>query len=80
MNDGARYDQRGPLNQMDPRLPMVCILFLPLFMLIFSGGASDLPEGKGKDVVEMPVRIATRFIESRFSGWMNKDGTTFFMK
>jgi len=36
---------------MDPRLPMVCILFLPLFMLIFSGGASDLPEGKGKDVV-----------------------------
>jgi competence ComEA-like helix-hairpin-helix protein len=37
---------------MDPRSQMVCILFLPLFMLIFSGGlASDLPEGKGKDVV-----------------------------
>ena len=37
---------------MDPRSQMMCILFLPLFMLIFSGGlASDLPEGKGKDVV-----------------------------
>ena len=31
---------------------MVCALFLPLFLLISSGGvASELPEGKGKDVV-----------------------------
>ncbi len=31
---------------------MVRILFLPLLILISSGGfASDLPEGKGKDVV-----------------------------
>jgi uncharacterized protein YukJ len=37
---------------MDPRLQMVCILFLALFMLISSGAvASDLPEGKGKDAV-----------------------------
>jgi competence ComEA-like helix-hairpin-helix protein len=37
---------------MDPRLQIVRILFLPLFLLISSGGvASDLPEGKGKDVV-----------------------------
>ena len=31
---------------------MVCMLFLPLVLLISSGGAaSELPEGKGKDVV-----------------------------
>jgi competence ComEA-like helix-hairpin-helix protein len=37
---------------MDPRSQMVRNLFLPLLMLISSAGfASDLPEGKGKDVV-----------------------------
>ena len=56
MTDAGRYDQEGalskPLNEMDLRSQMVCLLFLPLFMLISSGGvASDLPEGKGKDVV-----------------------------
>jgi competence ComEA-like helix-hairpin-helix protein len=40
------------LKEMDPRSQMVCFLFLPLFVLISSAGvASDLPEGKGKDVV-----------------------------
>ena len=56
MNGAARYDQESALSKrpkrMDPRSQMVCILFLPLFVLISSGGvASDLPEGKGKDVV-----------------------------
>jgi hypothetical protein len=56
MIDAARYDQKSALpkrlNEMDPRSQMVRILFLPLFMLISSGSfASDLPAGKGKDVV-----------------------------
>jgi competence ComEA-like helix-hairpin-helix protein len=38
-------------NKMDPRSQVVCILLLPLFLLVSSGGASELPEGKGKDVV-----------------------------
>jgi competence ComEA-like helix-hairpin-helix protein len=56
MIDAARYDQKCALskrlNEMDPRPQTVCILLLPLFLLISSGGvASELPEGKGKDVV-----------------------------
>jgi competence ComEA-like helix-hairpin-helix protein len=55
MIDAARYDQKSALLKRlnaDPRTQIVRILFLPLFMLISSGSlASDLPEGKGKDVV-----------------------------
>ena len=85
MIDAGRYDQESALSkrlyEMDPRSQMVCILFLPLFMLISSGGvASDLPEGKGKDVVADTCSSATRSAASRPSDWMRKVGKTFSVK